>query len=171
MGKPIGIPTMYDGIMMRSRTEARWAAFFDLAGWEWQYEPFDLNGYIPDFVLALPHGDLLVEVKPVEDQLCLAKMKIEFSGWNDDAIILVDGSTSSLGLLLERSHCVFSWEDANAFYCLSCGNNSIHSASGSMHCRVCGEHGGNSHVGEWDTRKNWHTAGNRVQWKAPTVNA
>lgn len=35
---------------------------FDLLGWQWEYEPLDLDGYIPDFVLE---HTLLVEVKPL----------------------------------------------------------------------------------------------------------
>jgi hypothetical protein len=65
-------PTLYKGTMFRSRLEARWAAFFDLAGWEWQYEPIDLMGWTPDFYVRFHCGhsecdgyhDLLVEVKP-----------------------------------------------------------------------------------------------------------
>ena len=63
------IPTMYNGVQFRSRLEARWAAFFDLCGWQWEYEPFDLDGWIPDFV-AQSHPltrPLLVEVKPLTD--------------------------------------------------------------------------------------------------------
>ena len=57
-----GIPTKYKGVQFRSRTEAKWAAFFDLIGWKWDYEPFDLDGWIPDFYI---HGEkpLLIEVK------------------------------------------------------------------------------------------------------------
>jgi len=36
------IQTTYRGIRFRSRTEARWAAFFDELGWPWEYEPHDL---------------------------------------------------------------------------------------------------------------------------------
>jgi hypothetical protein len=65
-------PTLYAGVMFRSRLEARWAAFFDLLGWEWKYEPVDLDGWTPDFYLKFPcsHSecngchDLYVEVKP-----------------------------------------------------------------------------------------------------------
>lgn len=42
-------PTRYKNIMFRSRLEATYAAFFDLQGWEWKYEPIDLNGWTPDF--------------------------------------------------------------------------------------------------------------------------
>lgn len=46
------IPTVYRKRQMRSRLEARWAAFFDLMKWSWEYEPLDLNGWIPDFVVG-----------------------------------------------------------------------------------------------------------------------
>ena len=38
-----GIPTLYNGIQFRSRLEAKWAAFFDLLGWEYEYEPSRLG--------------------------------------------------------------------------------------------------------------------------------
>lgn len=65
-------PTRYRGCLFRSRLEARWAAFFDLAGWEWEYEPFDFDGWTPDFRVSFPcsHSEcsgehtLFVEVKP-----------------------------------------------------------------------------------------------------------
>lgn len=58
-----GIPTTYRGTNFRSRLEGRWAAFFDLVGWRWTYEPLDANGWIPDFLI---HGaePFLVEVGP-----------------------------------------------------------------------------------------------------------
>ena len=58
-------PTRYRGTAFRSRLEARWAAFFDLAGWRWEYEPFDLKGWVPDFALIGADSPVLVEVKPV----------------------------------------------------------------------------------------------------------
>jgi hypothetical protein len=67
--------TLYSGVAFRSRLEARWAAFFDLAKLKWQYEPYDLNGWTPDFLLTIPcsHSecfgkhDLLVEIKPFSE--------------------------------------------------------------------------------------------------------
>lgn len=58
-----GIRTEYKGTRFRSRLEARWAAFFDLIGWRWTYEPIDAGGWIPDFMI---HGEkpFLVEVGP-----------------------------------------------------------------------------------------------------------
>jgi len=60
-----GIPTTYAGTRFRSRLEGRWAAFFDLIGWRWIYEPFDTADWIPDFLVQ---GDalFLVEVGPCE---------------------------------------------------------------------------------------------------------
>lgn len=55
------IPTEFEGVVFRSRLEARWAAAFTELGWHWNYEPFDLDGWIPDFHLE---GTILVEVKP-----------------------------------------------------------------------------------------------------------
>lgn len=62
------IPTIYRGVRFRSRLEATWAAWFDLVGWTWDYEPFDCNGWIPDFALKSEYNSpspLLVEVKPI----------------------------------------------------------------------------------------------------------
>lgn len=61
------LETLYSGTRFRSRTEARWAVFFDAMGLRWQYEPegYDLGDglwYLPDFFL--PDLDLFIEVKP-----------------------------------------------------------------------------------------------------------
>lgn len=60
------IPTTYAGVNFRSRLEARWAALFDLAGIRWDYEPFDLEGWAPDFSVSTRAGRMLVEVKPID---------------------------------------------------------------------------------------------------------
>jgi hypothetical protein len=74
------VETEYAGTIFRSRLEARWAAFFDILGWPWVYEPFDLDGWFPDFLLEPVHmgfehlssggpveqnRPVLVEVKPI----------------------------------------------------------------------------------------------------------
>ena len=63
---------MYANVLFRSRLEARWAAFFDLIGWNWEYEPIDLEGWTPDFRVTFSCSNsecngshtLLIEVKP-----------------------------------------------------------------------------------------------------------
>jgi hypothetical protein len=57
-------PTTYNSIRFRSRLEATWAAFFDLLEWPWEYEPFDLGSWSPDFLIKGAERDALVEVKP-----------------------------------------------------------------------------------------------------------
>ncbi|HEY0711638.1 MAG TPA: hypothetical protein VGF45_03130 [Polyangia bacterium] len=62
------IETHYAGCQFRSRTEARWAVFFDNLGLAWEHEPqgykISKTGqiYLPDFYL--PQLGLFVEVKP-----------------------------------------------------------------------------------------------------------
>lgn len=57
------LPTLYNGITYRSRTEARWARFFDAAGIRFEYEKegysLSSGNYLPDFSLSLyPHDNL-----------------------------------------------------------------------------------------------------------------
>ncbi len=88
----VGIPTIYKGIHFRSRLEAKWAYFFDLIGWPYQYEPFELDGYIPDFVLTFA-DPVLVEVKPV----CSISEVVEkcekpiVTAWNENRRVLIVG--------------------------------------------------------------------------------
>lgn len=79
------IPTIYKGTRFRSRLEAKWAAFFDLRGWAWEYEPIDLAGYIPDFILPDFKRPTLIEVKPAMhfDEMVDPIVKMFLSGWAD----------------------------------------------------------------------------------------
>jgi hypothetical protein len=72
-------PTTYNGIKMRSRLEAGFAAWLDKYGFVWEYEPHAFAStdgqYLPDFRLAavrcswLRHPSrVYVEVKPVMDR-------------------------------------------------------------------------------------------------------
>lgn len=58
-------PTVYQGVQMRSRLEARFASFLDAAHVAWTYEPRAYRGkageYLPDFQI----GDrTFIEIKP-----------------------------------------------------------------------------------------------------------
>lgn len=65
---PRPIPTPYDGVKYRSRTEARWAVFFKHLHIKCEYEVqgFDIGdgeAYLPDFIVLL--SDIVwTEVKP-----------------------------------------------------------------------------------------------------------
>lgn len=69
MSGPKAIETVYAGCRFRSRTEARWARFFDANNWRWEFEPegFSLpsGNYLPDFRLHHPDGLRWFEVKPM----------------------------------------------------------------------------------------------------------
>ena len=62
------IPTLYAGVLYRSRTEARWAKFWRELGIEPDYEPQGYvtttgKPYLPDFMIHAALGRLWVEVK------------------------------------------------------------------------------------------------------------
>lgn len=50
-------PVRYKGIPMRSKTEAKWARFFDIMGVPYEYELHSGDGYLPDFKLDQPAFD------------------------------------------------------------------------------------------------------------------
>lgn len=66
------IETEYNGYRFRSRLEARWAVFFDVANISYKYETEgyvlqDGTKYLPDFYL--PDFDLFVEIKPYDTSI------------------------------------------------------------------------------------------------------
>lgn len=174
-----GIPTMFDGVMYRSRLEAKWAAFFKRLGWHFDYEPYDLENYIPDFLVHFEGGDLLVEVKPdtTLDDLKKHAKKIVRSGWSGEFLIV--GSTlhrSSwgskfgpiLGLLAERHGREALLGAAQVFFCTNCWTTSVLHADASWRCRACGADRGNAHVGDVSpgvVEGIWAAVGNHMQWK------
>lgn len=167
------IPTKINGLQFRSRLEATWACFFDQLKWQWEYEPFDLNGYIPDFVLKF-NKPIIVEVKPFVSlydgmQFC---DKLQNSGW-DGEILLVGASLfdnfGCLGWLFES----FmgdgdDWGKAMLHFCDHCNRVSFHHDDYWWGCRVCRKYEGNQDLGEIKpeaVRVLWNKAKNESQWK------
>lgn len=75
------IETVYDGYRFRSRTEARWAVFFNALGIRYEYEKegYDLPQgirYLPDF--WLPDLDCWVEIKgeEIDDEVRLKAISL-----------------------------------------------------------------------------------------------
>lgn len=103
------IPTTYQGVRFRSRLEARWAAFFDLLGFRWNYEPYDLNRWAPDFELKTRGGGrVLVEVKPF-----LWEGKDPFEFIDDDLRIKVGGHS---GVVVGAEMNPYThWDNTNAY--------------------------------------------------------
>lgn len=153
-------PTQYAGVNFRSRLEARWAAFFDLRGWRWEYEPIDLQGWVPDFRLTLsstkshseyygmkfvrdPHP--FVEVKPVDLVACGDSTPGLFEAFSVDKIYRA--YTGTVLLLGQSPDYVWRIPDRGA----------DNAAKGlDIDCAVPLYAGG-------DTL--WREAGNRTQWK------
>lgn len=65
----------YKGMEFRTKLLARWAAFFDLAGWTWHSNPAPVGDWQPDFFVSFRCGhsecseehSLLVSVLPLEN--------------------------------------------------------------------------------------------------------
>lgn len=166
MSDPVihAIPTVYRGLTFRSRLEAKWAAMFDQLEWPWEYEPIDLDGYIPDFILQF-HKPVLAEVKPamtVED--CkLYTQKIERSGWKGDALIFGAALKLDQNSFTGPACCYygqyeswgpehspadkFDWAVGELHLCEKCGRFSIYHTDQCFRCIVTGCYDGNSYLG------------------------
>ena len=171
------IPTRYAGRQFRSRLEARWAAFFDLAGWRWEHEPFDLSGWIPDFAL-LGAATTLVEVKPIADlvdaaayQACTKTANAVRRSNRTDEILLLgyawpeDPHTGvrGLGWLCEWYQGQPNWDIA-AFH--AAGGLGFHHYSAGFHNRITGRYHGGGGAFASPPLAAWHEAGNLTQWRA-----
>jgi hypothetical protein len=80
-----GRPTVYNGIQMRSRLEADYAAYLDGNGRTWKYEPecfANAEGqWLPDFQVIWPKGgETFVELKPA------GRLEDNYMGLNDESI-------------------------------------------------------------------------------------
>jgi hypothetical protein len=82
---PVAIPTLYNGVRYRSRTEARWAVFFThlKLSFEWEPEGYDLGAvrYLPDFLVH--SWGIYVEVKginPTPLEMQKARLLCQASG-------------------------------------------------------------------------------------------
>lgn len=182
-----GIATMYAGVRFRSRLEAKWACFFDLMGWRWEYEPFDADGYIPDFVL-LGDDPVVVEVKPATslDELITPVTHARAAlgqAWTRDILGL--GVTpflgigtywdqfTVLGLLDEQStEEDGAWNDVGEALwndCGKCGLISFRHDTGWFKSRLCGHHDGDHYVNYVqdmaELEAKWAYATNSVQWR------
>lgn len=178
MEKHIGIPTLYNGTEYRSRLESKWACFFDLCGWKHQYEPFDLDGWIPDFVLY-GKREILVEVKPFSsfEEFDPAKyMKAKLGTEKENNEILLLGSTihklddfqdaAFIGWLGEK------YDDSEDCFGEAVMNrwNGVYGfihADGSWEDRITGLYDGDHYLAlppYEEINKLWGRSGNSVKW-------
>ncbi len=172
------IPQIYNGVQFRSRLEASWAAFFDQLSWKWEYEPFDLDGWLPDFKISAPidrSSSLLVEIKPYDfssDEKDVRDISEKiFHAHQDETLLLgLAPFGEGIGYLLsppsENNWCTGSPDiavlnkneshyDISAFY-------------GSYAFRFSGEYNGDHHLRYVDNNtieRLWKNARNDTQWK------
>ena len=156
-------PTRYKGVNFRSRLEARWAAFFDVREWRWEYEPaVEFFNWIPDFVISFPECPLFVEIKPVFPDSDFHWSKDEsFSKakqhWQSVQIFLLGNGPAfrsswpgfaEIGRILDPpDNSSYSWHDLHTRIVFQCREISLREARN-----------------EIDT--DWREAGNRTQWRA-----
>ena len=188
----MAITTTYRGIEYRSRLEARYAAFFTALGWRYTYEPFDADGYIPDFVI---HGNapLLVEVKPAvtveEFNAPVAKLTAGLTRhWTHDVLIVgasplpllcpfANAATGLVaGLLGEPEHgwdddaevLGWRWQPGQWITCRNCGSAAIYHPEMTFSSRPCGCYDGDHYLGHIHERviaDAWAAACNDVKWR------
>jgi hypothetical protein len=170
----ICFPTTYASTNFRSRLEARWAAFFDLCAWRWEYEPIDTAGWMPDFLLIGAKRVVKVEVKPIEwcgedsDRIVaqataepdLAKVRAFIRGRDDEILILgayphflrreqTAGFGSILGAFIVRES---GLEEKPHFDLAVLAGGypppilDFHAFSGSYEYRIGGEYEGDGHL-------------------------
>jgi len=134
-------PTRYNGVQFRSRLEARWAAYFDLCGLKWDYEPVDFRGWSPDFSIETPFGKLFVEVKPCDDSDHPAFDKALAHGKQVQVLLLgLDPTVGTVAIPHGQSHSA----DELAEFFLSRNNEQLSRAARALL---------------------WREAGNRTQWR------
>lgn len=117
---------------------------FDSLGWSWEYEPYDLDGYIPDFALIFRTGISIVEIKPDLQFKTLTRYqpKIDRSGWDDKILLLGgtpfldgirDGKPQKFGWCRQKD-----WGTAVLFKCNKCKKMSMSSTVAGHQCYVSG---------------------------------
>jgi len=173
------IPTTgIQGIRFRSRIEAQWAEMFTKLGWEWEYEPIDLNGYIPDFIIKFPYRHLLVEVKGETNMTNIQQYtdKIVKSGWEGEFLLVCSVLNDEDGLylgLLGATDFGYSWKGyyldhdepnyptvknkdyAHLTICDDCKKYTLYCHNNGWFCRNCGSGNGNKSL-VWNIIKKDH---------------
>lgn len=180
-----GIPTIYNWRRYRSRLEARWAVMFDLLGWQAEYEPFDCNGWIPDFGIRMYDGTfMLAEVKPIAAFDEETAAKIDAANKEHEVLllgaILPESQHNSsyqeypqIGWLREIRFWEMGWSGAMVgIFDKKSNRIGVCSEDGGWTDRVTGiwekwvyaSH--HLHLAGISIDRLWAEAGNRTQWKA-----
>ena len=146
-----------------------------LAGWEWVYEPFDGDGYIPDFLIKSDHP-LLVEVKPAtlesEYREPIPKITKGIGDlWKHDLIILgadIYMKGGGAGILIDFLAGPDDWHTSVAHWvnCPWCVSMGIVTDQTSGYMRPCSHDAPKGGDQPNNLAGLWRAAGNAVQWRA-----
>lgn len=127
------IPTEFNGITFRSRTEARWAIFMRNLGVKYDYEAegYDLDGlhYLPDF--WLPDLKAFLEIKPEAPNNQEMERALRLANYTKRKIFIQSGSPRlpDLADASDSMRCIFPGESEDVPYwwceCLKCGKIGI----------------------------------------------
>lgn len=146
-GGMLPIETNYNGILFRSRLEARWAMFFDLLHIRWNYEPEGFtNGndsYLPDFVLynvslrGRDNNPLYIEIKPESFK------EYRYKEWFTKNLVLFNGTPREFLWENYDSEGGFQqypwWDDRMRIWkCVKCGRVKIEYCEGNYNYCVEG---------------------------------
>ena len=180
-------PTLYNGTRFRSRLEARWAAFFDQAGWRWEYEPLDLRGWVPDFLLIGRMRTIPVEVKPIlwdpsgrvpPGDEAFGLPELEKARTTGHEVLILGAylptyrgfGSATLGALMNEEWTIDEDGGGPDTAILWAGHQQpldFSANQGSYRYRVGGEYDGDRHLrwcGADEVTEFWREAGNRTQW-------
>jgi hypothetical protein len=157
-----------------------------MVGWAWEYEPFDMAGYIPDFAI-LGQRPCIVDVKPALSIAVLygraeaLDQKLDGFGSRDalflGATIFRDRDWGFPVIGVAHQHGVPSDENSNALYpaeallhtCGKCGDTAWHHALGDWDGVPCGHYDGDHYLEPIDPDlaiETFRKAKNHVQWNS-----
>ena len=177
------IPTMFRGILYRSRLEARWAAFFYRLKWQVEYEPIDFGPWSPDFLVTTQGNQrIFVEIKPIsQHSASIAAKMTKVIPVRQDGYRAIYFMLCGLAPKLDEQNYTFSlgtfcknddmspgaWQDASLVWIVSnCWPEIEPVAASVIACKEFAINNEGSRYSEY-ARLQWSQACNDVQWKGP----
>lgn len=152
-------PSDYDGLRMRSRLEADWAAFLDEHGVTWAYEPerYTLGKavYVPDF--WCPDIRTIIEVKGAfENERDFKALTFAYEAAKQDVLMIFGEAPAGRSFSVVHptpqevaypgasGKASWSLVDRATFFgcCADCGSWQFGESAMGWDCRVCGHYAG-----------------------------
>jgi hypothetical protein len=174
--KTAGIPTEYNGVIHRSRLEAKWAMLMHRMAWAAEYEAIDGSGYIPDFIIqgANPIGmevkdDVLWQHLHNHAEKVDRGMAKHWSG-----VLLIVGATNLLvpkrdqcaGIIRDTRTHRSLWLPAQWCRCRVCDSVAIYDSQ-SRRLAPCGHRLEGDLVPVEGLETVWKQISNWTQWRGP----